>query len=140
MPPSQDHLLWAQAHYDAGQSLVEARQYPWAVVAFYYSALHMLHAGLPVLPDLSPAQQHPESHTGITYGSEGTNHVVRRYLRQLDTPYRSLYDAGLAVRYRGDQPDKAVALEHRRKDVRPIAEWLCPLVHNDDGDCWLTRI
>jgi hypothetical protein len=117
------------------------RDFGWAAVATFYSGMHMIHAGLPTLPHLSVAQQHPESHDGSTYMAEGTNIIVRRHVSALHTYYKSLFSMSVDVRYNGAEPSQAQAEQLRRTDLPPIAKWACEQFHADPNcACWLRSV
>ena len=140
MTSTKLHDEWALSHFESGVKLLEVKEYSWAVVALFYSGLHIIHSVLPTMNHLGVAQQHPESHGGTSYGSEGTNVIVRRYVQSIDLPYRSLYDASIDVRYNGKKNSKLEAAQHRSQDLRLIATWACTQLHQPDCSCWLTTV
>lgn len=141
MSASNDHLNWAEAHARAADAIMKTGQHAWSVVACFYSGLHMVHAALPHMQQLSVAQQHPENHTGRTFQSEGTCVVIDRYVSSLSAPYRSLFDGSIDVRYNGHQPTRAEAEAHRTFDLQKIAKWACSVIHTPQPcDCWLIAL
>ena len=139
--PEQRHA-WALGHYLAARDIWHGgRHYSWAVTALFYSAMHLVLAGLPTVPGLTIAQQNPESHEGRAHGAEGTNWVVRRYVSTISTPYLSLYDASYEARYKGGAPSREEVRLHRAHDLAAIAEWSCEHVHRANcACCWLRDI
>lgn len=141
MADSQDHLTRAKAHFDTANAIVQHGEFPWGAVALFYAGMHVIHAGLPLMPNLSIAQQHPESHTGKTFMAEGTLIVVQRYVSMLHLPYSSLHSMSVDVRYNGYLPGRAEADNLRNVDLRQIARWACGLVHGNPGcTCWLQSV
>ncbi|HEX8095069.1 hypothetical protein [Jatrophihabitans sp.] len=123
MVNSATHLQYAEYHDSDARALFEAKQYSWTAVALFYCGMHLVHSGLPYLSHLTTAQQHPESHTGVSYKSEGTSNVVRVYAPSIRVPYTSLFDDSIDVRYHGGRLTRDQARQHRSVDLTAIAKW-----------------
>ncbi len=136
----EQHLVLAAKHLDAGDQLSVRGYHAWAVVAIFYLAMHMVHAGLPFVDGLTTAQQYPESHSGRIRGQEGTTVVVTKFVPSIGKAYRSLFDASVDVRYKAEWPHREVASNHRHADLPVVARWACRQVHGEDHDCWLLKI
>lgn len=135
MGASEDHLAYAKKAFTEATALLN-RHHAWAVVALFYSALHMVHALLAENEDLPLSAQHPEAHGG----PEGTNAIVRNYLKDIDGAYRSLYDASIDVRYHGGEVTPAVAQHHRQDDLPVVGSYVCNAIHGPDCDCWMRAL
>jgi hypothetical protein len=139
---SAEHLSAAERHFRSAGAMIGVGEYNWASVALFYSAMHLVHAVLPVQSAvrLAPAQQHPENHTGRDFLSEGTNVIVRTHFRPIDNMYKSLYQESLDVRYGSKVLTLAEAQGHVRYDLSPIADWACLQVHTQPCQCWMTSV
>ena len=143
MPSTDRHLLCAQQHLSAAEAIRGIPERSWALVSYFYTALHVVHAALPGVPNILISRQHPESHTDRTQGAEGTNWVLYRdpNCNVIYQPYTSLYNASIDVRYKGGVIASDV-LRHHRTELRAVARWACGILHLDvqDCSCWLSLI
>ncbi len=63
--------------------------------------------------------RHPEAHGGPT----GTNLLVGRLFRFIDSPFKSLFGTSLSVRYYGQQVTEADYRDLRDSDYEQIRSW-----------------
>jgi hypothetical protein len=131
--PSSDHLAWAETAFSEATSLEKTARYRWAAVAYFYSALHMVHFALPTMDTVPDSEQHPDVHSG----PYGTLSVVRKHAGDLYKPYNSLFSTSIDVRYYGCDVAPSVAQAHRHTDIPLIGEWACTMAHGSSCSCWL---
>ena len=97
---------WARAkhHFDFATDInVSHPAYAdWAAVGLFYSALHVVHAGLDGEHGLHKDERHPRKHSapkGAKVGGRGTNQLVRDLYKPAHFAYRSLMEASHRTRY-----------------------------------------
>jgi hypothetical protein len=92
------HLKRAEHHKKASEFLLNNFD-DWAIVALFYSAMHYVHSSLADEPNLPKDERNPRKHSGVDVGSRGTNQLVRALYPEINTQYRSLYEASRRTRY-----------------------------------------
>jgi hypothetical protein len=120
MPSCGKHLRNAERHYNAAVVAAERQETrSWAAVALFYSAHQLVHAVLDGETVLALGMRHPETHGG----EEGTSTLVSKLYRPIAIAYKSLFGAGLAVRYAGQAVTEADLRGYFDVDYAVIREW-----------------
>lgn len=95
------HVSRAEYHREVADHLGNQTEYEdWALVALYYSSLHMVDSVLADDPDLPKDERNPRKHSGVQSGQRGRNQLVRAcFPYSVRKAYRSLEDLSRRTRY-----------------------------------------
>ncbi len=114
---------WARAQHHFSFANDTHQQLPayadWAAVGLFYSALHVVHAGLDGDGSLPKDESHPRKHSGpknAKVGGRGTNQLVRDLYPPAHFAYRSLMEASHRTRYDMqalDRPHARLLADHK---------------------------
>lgn len=123
MPSARKHLRAAERHYDAALTAgANDVTRSWGAVALFYAAHQLVHAVLDGESTLAADLRHPTSH-GSSSAGLGTTALVARLYKSIDTPYRSLFAVGKAVRYDGLLVTSDDFRGYIDDDFRDIVRW-----------------
>jgi hypothetical protein len=113
----------------------------WAGVVLFYVARDLAHAVFDADPDLSSACKHPTSHTNQDLANPGTNTVIKRHYRRVESAYVDLYSMSRGVRYEGQRlsPDQMCELVEELGEVARWAESEFKRVRRDVLD-WMAEL
>jgi len=95
------HVARAEYHKDVAEHLRRETEFEdWALVALYYSALHLVDSVLADDPDLPKDERNPRKHSGVKPGQRGRNQLVGKLFPFAPRKaYRSLEDLSRRTRY-----------------------------------------
>lgn len=103
MPERKYHLAKVKYNLDVSRHIKDTTTYTdWAVVALFYSALHLVDAFLDGEHDLPKDERHPRKHSASAAegnGGRGRNQLVQSLLKPVRKEYRSLEEASRRARY-----------------------------------------
>ncbi|WP_143696136.1 hypothetical protein [Williamsia sp. 1138] len=71
----------------------------WAMVALFYSAMHLVHSSLADEMTLNKDERHPRKHSSIEPGARGTNQMVHSLYSPIAVSYMSLMELSHRTRY-----------------------------------------
>lgn len=122
MPSEAEHLRWAERHFAEASALAQDQHFSWAVVARFYVALDLAHAVFACDSGLREPCRHPKNHTDADLNRPGTNAVIKRHYRGVETAYMALYAASLGIRYQGQKVDRKVH-DFNAAKLRDVTVW-----------------
>jgi hypothetical protein len=119
------HLKRAEHHKNASDYMLSQFD-DWALVALFYSAMHYVHSSLADEQNLNKDERNPRKHSGVEWGSRGTNQLVRALYPQIHPQYMSLFEISRRTRYDIAQlGSTAIPLFTKQwKDIKQFCEGL----------------